>query len=73
MTGFYSSPAGKSIAAKLPVATQESMRLMQERMRPLMPKFAQLGRETAEKLKQAADAPSSPASTPPATPESTPH
>ena len=66
MSGFYASPAGKSIATKLPQVTQRSMQLMQERMRGLIPRIGQLERDTAQQLKEAADssASSAPVQTP---------
>jgi uncharacterized protein len=70
MSGFYASPAGRSIATKLPLVTQKSMQLMQERMRGVIPRIVQLEKDTAQQLRQAADASASPApaQAPPAQP-----
>jgi hypothetical protein len=68
MVRFYSSPAGRSVSGKLPVAMQESMQLMQERMRSLIPRIGQLEKDTAQRLKEAADSPAaapSPGAQPP--------
>jgi hypothetical protein len=58
MTAFYSSPTGHAVIVKLPLAMQNSMSEMQERMRQMAPKIEQLAKETAEEIKaQGAPAP----------------
>ena len=42
---FYRSPAGKALAKKLPIVTQRSMALMQERMGPIMEKIEKAGQQ----------------------------
>lgn len=73
MVAFYSSPDGRSIATKLPLVTQKSMQMMQERMRGLVPRIGQLERDTAQQLKQAADSGGSAAPAPAPAPQPTPH
>ncbi|HEV2285068.1 MAG TPA: DUF2059 domain-containing protein, partial [Steroidobacteraceae bacterium] len=53
MAAFYSSAAGRSIATKLPLVTQRSMQMMQERMRGLIPRMVELEKDTAQQLRQA--------------------
>jgi uncharacterized protein len=62
MVRFYSSPAGRSVSRKLPVAMQESMQLMHERMQGLIPRIGQLEKDTAQRMKEAADSPAAPPS-----------
>ena len=54
---FYRSPTGQMVVAKLPGATQEMMQKMQARVQALAPRIAELQRETAAKVKSAADQP----------------
>ena len=53
MLDFYKSPAGQAVIAKMPVVMQNSMQLMQSKMRTMMPRLQQLQQETMEKLKTA--------------------
>jgi uncharacterized protein len=62
MTKFYSSPAGQSVADKMPLATQQTSQLIQQRMRNLMPRIVELEKDTAKRMKEAANpSPASPA------------
>ena len=56
---FYASPAGQSVADKMPAVNQETSQLMQQRMRALMPRIVELEKDTARRMKEAAAAPSS--------------
>lgn len=58
MTKFYSSPAGRSVADKLPVATQQSTQMIQQRMRDLMPRIIALEKDSAKRMEEAATPPS---------------
>ena len=60
MLKFYKTPAGKAVISKLPVVMQNSMGVMQDHMKDLVPRLQQIGREYAEKL-QAARTPDAPA------------
>ena len=51
MTKFYSSPAGHAVVTKLPLVVQNSMTIMQEKMRSMMPKVMQMAKELAEQIK----------------------
>jgi uncharacterized protein len=52
MIGFYSSPAGHAVVEKLPVAMQNAMGAMQERLaKTLIPKLQQMAQETAAQIK----------------------
>jgi uncharacterized protein len=51
MIEFYSSPAGHAVIVKLPLAMQNTMAQMQERMRALIPKMQQMAKETADQIK----------------------
>jgi uncharacterized protein len=73
---FYGTPIGKSVADKLPAASQQMMRLMQQRIREMMPQIQEIVRESAARIKAAADSPtasSAPAAPPAAQPAPTPH
>src|SRR5579864_3084503 len=59
---FYASPAGQSVADKMPLVNQQTSQLMQQRMRSLMPRIVELEKDTAKRIKEAATpAPASPA------------
>ena len=47
MIAFYSSPAGQSIVAKLPLVAQNTMVNMQEQMKSLVPQIQQIAKDTA--------------------------
>jgi hypothetical protein len=51
MTVFYSSPAGQAVVAKLPLAMENSMAFMQQRMLTLLPKIQQVAKDTAEQIR----------------------
>ncbi len=73
---FYGTPIGKSVADKLPAASQQMMQLMQQRIRGMMPQIQEIVRDSAARIKAAADsqAPSSSSGAPPAAqPAPTPH
>ncbi|HKD54714.1 MAG TPA: DUF2059 domain-containing protein [Steroidobacteraceae bacterium] len=57
MLQFYRSPTGQMVVAKLPGATQEMMQKMQARVQALAPRIVELQRETAAKVRSAADKP----------------
>lgn len=57
MLKFYRSPAGQMVIAKLPAATQDMMQKIQGRIQALGPRIAELRKETAAKVKSAADEP----------------
>ena len=57
MLQFYRSPTGQMVTAKLPATTKEMMQKMQGRMQSLAPRIAELQKETAAKVKAAADEP----------------
>lgn len=73
MTTFYSSPAGQSVADKMPLATQQTSQLIQQRMRSLMPRIVELEKDTAQKIKEAATPPGSTAPDTGSTPPSATH
>jgi uncharacterized protein len=50
MLGFYRSPAGQAVIAKMPLVMQNSMQAMQGRMAVMMPRIQQLQRDTAAQL-----------------------
>jgi hypothetical protein len=54
MLAFYESPAGKAVVRKLPLIMQNTAQLMQERMRAVTPKIAQIQQEALDKIKAAA-------------------
>jgi hypothetical protein len=56
MLGFYDSPSGRAVVAKLPQATQQMMQLTQEHVGALIPRIVELQKETAQKIKDAATA-----------------
>jgi uncharacterized protein len=58
---FYRTPIGKSVAEKLPVASQQSMQLIQQRIREIMPKIQEIARDSAARIKAAADSGAEPA------------
>jgi hypothetical protein len=51
MIGFYSSPVGQAVIAKLPQATKSSMAEIQARVQQMMPKLQQMAKEAAEQVK----------------------
>jgi hypothetical protein len=53
MIGFYRSPAGKAVVAKMPVVLQATMEAAHTRMTTLMPKLQQLQQDTTARLKAA--------------------
>jgi hypothetical protein len=57
LLGFYGTPIGKSVADKLPVASQQMVRLMQQRIREMMPQIQEIVRDSAARIKAAADSP----------------
>jgi hypothetical protein len=74
MLGFYDSPSGRSVVAKLPQATQQMMQMTQEHVRTLIPRIVELQKETAQRIKDAAGAPpASPAPGAPSPQAPTPH
>lgn len=72
---FYGTPIGKSVAGKLPVASQQTMQLMQQRIREIMPKIQEIARDSAARIKAAADSGAEPAqpAAPPQSPQPPPH
>ena len=55
MLAFYRSEAGQAVIAKLPTATQQSMTGIQGHAQALTPRIVQLEKDTAARLKAAAD------------------
>ena len=51
MISFYSSPAGHAVVVKLPLAMQNAMAIMQQRMQALIPKIQQMAKDTAAEVK----------------------
>ena len=51
MIGFYSSPTGQAVIAKLPQATKSSMAEIQSRVQQMMPKLQQMAKDAAEQVK----------------------
>ncbi len=51
MISFYSSPAGRAVVVKLPLAMQNTMAVMQQRMQAIMPKIQQMAKDTAAEIK----------------------
>ncbi len=60
---FYRSPIGKSVAEKLPAASQQTMRLMQTRMREMLPQIQEIVRDSKARMQAAATAPGEPPQT----------
>jgi uncharacterized protein len=54
MIKFYGSPVGHAVAVKLPIAMQNSMTVMQQRMQTLIPKIQEMVKETAAQAQSAA-------------------
>lgn len=54
ITAFYSSPAGQAVIAKMPLAMQNSMAEMQQRVRQMIPKIQQMAKEAADQVKSQA-------------------
>ncbi len=52
ITAFYSSPAGKTVVEKIPVAMQRAGALMQERIAPLIQKMQTMQEEFVKELSQ---------------------
>ena len=72
---FYRTPIGKSVAGKLPAASQQMVKLMQQRIREMMPKIQEIVRDSAVRIKAAAEPgaepgaePAQPAAPPPPPP-----
>jgi uncharacterized protein len=57
LLGFYGTPIGKSVADKLPAASQQMVRLMQQRIREIMPQIQEIVRDSTARIKAAADSP----------------
>jgi uncharacterized protein len=55
MIRFYSSPSGQSVAAKLPLVSQQMSADIRERMLPLIQKMTQAQQDTIKRLKAAAN------------------
>lgn len=52
MIGFYTSPTGHAVVEKLPLAMQNAMSAVQERLaKRLIPKLQQMAQETAAQIK----------------------
>jgi len=51
MIAYYSSPAGHAVVVKLPLAMQNSMAVMQQRMQALIPTIQQMAKDTAAQIK----------------------
>jgi uncharacterized protein len=51
MTAFYSSPAGRAVIAKMPLAAKNTLTEMQQRMQQMIPKLQQMAKEAAEAVK----------------------
>lgn len=51
MVAFYSSPAGRAVIAKMPLAAKNSLSEMQQRMQQMIPKLQQMAKEAAEAAK----------------------
>ena len=68
MLKFYGSSSGQAIVAKLPQASQQMMQLTQERVRALVPRIVELQKETAQRIKDAAEPPPAPPSPQPPSP-----
>ena len=56
MVAFYSSPAGRAVIAKMPLAAKNSLSEMQQRMQQMIPKLQQMAKEAAEAAKAQAPA-----------------
>ena len=56
MAAFYSSPAGRAVIAKMPLAAKNSLSEMQQRMQQMIPKLQQMAKEAAEAAKAQAPA-----------------
>jgi hypothetical protein len=57
---FYDTPIGKSVAEKLPAASQQMVQLMQQRIREMMPKIQEVVRDSAARIEAAADSDAEP-------------
>lgn len=53
MIAFYESDAGRAVVRKMPLVLQNTMTLMQERMKTIMPKIAQIQQDAIAKAKAA--------------------
>ena len=51
MLGFYRSPAGQAVIAKMPLVMQNTMQSMQGRMAVMMPRIQALQRDTVARLR----------------------
>lgn len=61
MLKFYDSPTGQSVAAKLPTVSRGMMRLMQQRVRDMIPKIVALKIQTADRIRAAGEPAAAPA------------
>ena len=52
---FYRTPVGRSVADKLPAASQQTLQLMQQRIRDMMPKIQQIVRDSQERIRAAGE------------------
>ena len=55
MISFYGSPAGRAVVVKLPLAMQNTMAVMQQRMQAVLPKIQQMAKDTAAEIKASRD------------------
>jgi hypothetical protein len=71
---FYKSPAGQAIITKTPVLATKTMGMIQDKIKEMQPKLAQLTQDYGNKIKATAPAPAgAPAlAAPPATPAAKP-
>ena len=51
MISFYSSPAGHAVILKLPLAMQNTMAMVQQRMQALIPRIQQMAKDAAAEMK----------------------
>jgi hypothetical protein len=50
LIAFYESPTGQAFVAKMPVVTQKSIALMQQRMVPMMDRIQTAAKETVSEF-----------------------
>jgi uncharacterized protein len=53
MTAFYKTPTGQAVISKMPMAVQQSMQAMQERIASVLPQIQQIQRDMATQMKEA--------------------
>jgi hypothetical protein len=63
---FYKSPAGQAIVTKTPALSGKTMGMVQDKIKDMQPKLAQLTEDYANKMKAAAPAPAASGATAPA-------